>query len=160
MCVKSSGGANITRGLGGSISNASPAAELNVQCDIVNEIDLTVAGHSRIMGGILSTTDRHPDRAVTCSLLQFSRTFEGSQVFFRSTSRRTDGVSHNLFFLFFGGPDPLGETGLRSNNFYFWNIPPKTNIGASELHQYSVVEETLNPSLPVSTETGGVFQGE
>lgn len=39
MCVKLAGGANITRGGGGSIMNSSPTTPLFVTCDVVNEVD-------------------------------------------------------------------------------------------------------------------------
>lgn len=86
MCAKLAGGANITRGGNGIILNGSPTANLYVTCDLVNEIDLDVAGnHPRITEGAVSTRDRH--HLWTYSVRCFSRSaaFRLAMCFIRSS---------------------------------------------------------------------------
>jgi hypothetical protein len=142
MCVKSAGGANIARASGGTITNSSPTQNLFVQCDVVNDVDLNVAGnHPVILGGVISTTDRHPSLGIHCSLFQAVRTFQTSNVIFRFINNFTNGAAENLKFLSYGPPDPTGITGFRSNNFFLCFIPPTSNGNTSEIHFYSVEEE-------------------
>jgi hypothetical protein len=142
MCGKLAGGANITRASHGIIQNTSPTANLYVTCDVINEINLDVAGiRPRITHGAVSTRDRHPSKDIFCTLLQSIRSFQTGDVFWTFVTNNTNGSANNLKFLSYSEPDPNGLTGHRSNNFFFCIIPPTFNGAASELNFYSVVEE-------------------
>jgi hypothetical protein len=129
MCGKLGGGANITRVNHGIIVNNSPTAKLFVTCDVVNELDLAVAGnHPTIKGGTVSGRDRNPSefQDIYCTLLQSSRVFQTGDVFWTFITNHTNGAAKSLKFLSYGEPDPNGLTGFRSNNFFFLYYP--TNL--------------------------------
>jgi hypothetical protein len=142
MCVKLAGGANISRGFGGMIRNTSPAAPLFVQCDIVNELGADAGPpFLRIKGGLLKTTDRNPDKELTCALYQ-TLTLPGplsSGTFFMSDSDHTTGASGDSQPLLFDPPDPNSSFGYT--NFFQCNIPPAVNGAVSELHNYQILED-------------------
>jgi hypothetical protein len=133
-CVKLGGGANITRSFG-SIQNANPVASLFVDCNSSNNVRV------RISQGWVITTDRHPNDAVICSLVQVFRRFQDSDLIFWFNAQNANGAGNGVQVLHYGPGDPNFSTGAASSNFYTCHIPATSNGEISQIHSYAIIEE-------------------